>query len=672
MEKQKFWWAVLIMMVLCAITYSNHFQNDFHFDDSHTIQNNVYIRNIHNIPLFFTDGSTSSTLPQNQSYRPVVTTSLAIDYWLGGGYYLFFFHLDTFLLFLLQGLLMVWFFRKIFNLSTYNAKVNTCIALIAATFYLLHPAIAETVNYVIARSDLQSTLAVVAAFVIYQHSKQPNRFYLYLIPIIIGTLAKPTAIMFAPMLFFYVLLFEEQLGFTGIFNKRLLNVIKKTLPAFICCGLLYWLQGHLTPKTWQPGGTEPLQYLITQPFVITHYFQMFFWPNGLSADSDWGLISSISDWRFITGCTFILVMLVIAFFTSRKKELRPISFGILWFFLALLPTSSIIPLAEVLNDHRMFFPFIGLLISVSWAVALLVKNYLPKYKVALVTVLVVILASSAYATWQRNEVWYNEETLWHDVTIKSPNNGRGLMNYGLSKMAAGDYATADNYYTRALKLLPNYFSLYVNLGILKAAMGQPVLAESYFKMGQGYGTNYPDAYIYYARFLNQEHRYAEAITNLQQAISLSPGNIYARTTLMNVYQNTENWAALKTLALQTQQLAPDNIETQKYLQAAEARKSKIDIEAEQVKASPTAEKYLALSLAYYNAARYQQCIDASINAIKLKPNFPEAYNNICAAYNKLGQWAKAIEFGEKGLKLKPDNPLLKNNLAEAYKNVRHK
>jgi tetratricopeptide (TPR) repeat protein len=666
MEKRKFWWAVFIMMVLCIITYSNHFQNDFHFDDSHTIQNNVYIRNIHNIPLFFTDGSTSSTLPQNQSYRPVVTTSLAIDYWLGGGYYLFFFHLDTFLLFLLQGLLMVWFSRKIFNLSAPDVKFNTYVAIIATTVYLLHPAIAETVNYVIARSDLQSTVAVVAAFVLYQYSKS-NRFYLYLIPIIIGTLAKPTAIMFAPLLFFYVMFFEEQLSLADIFSKRVFNVIKKTLPAFICCAFLYWLQGHLTPKTWQPGGTVPLQYLITQPFVIAHYFQMFFWPNGLSADSDWGLIPGMSDWRFITGSAFILVMLVIAFFTSRKKELRPISFGILWFFLALLPTSSIIPLAEVLNDHRMFFPFVGLLISASWAIALLIKSYLPKYKTALSVMLGVILAVSAYATRQRNEVWYNEETLWHDVTIKSPNNGRGLMNYGLSKMAAGDYATADIYYTRALKLLPSYFSLYVNLGILKAATGQPALAESYFKMGQAYGTNYPDAYIYYARFLNQQHRYAEATTNLQQAITLSPGNIYARTTLMDVYQNTENWDALKTLSLQTQQLAPDNLETQKYLQAAEARKSKVDIEATQLKSSPTAEKYLALSLSYYNAGRYQQCIDACMEAIKLKSNFPEAYNNICASYNKLGIWPKAVEFGEKGLKLSPDNQLLRNNLAEAYK-----
>ena len=77
-------------------------------DDFHTIVNNAYIRYMHNMPLFFKDGSTSSILPANQSYRPVVTASLAIDYWLGGGYNVVFFHITNFLLFLLQGIGMVY------------------------------------------------------------------------------------------------------------------------------------------------------------------------------------------------------------------------------------------------------------------------------------------------------------------------------------------------------------------------------------------------------------------------------------------------------------------------------------------------------------------------------------------------------------------------------------
>src|SRR5882757_4597543 len=117
MERASLWKGIWIMMVLCLVTYSNHFYNDFHFDDSHTIVNNAAIRDIRNIPLFFKDGSTSSVLPQNQSYRPVTTTSLAIDYWLGGGYNLFAFHLSTFTLFLLQGVLMILLYGRLFNTS---------------------------------------------------------------------------------------------------------------------------------------------------------------------------------------------------------------------------------------------------------------------------------------------------------------------------------------------------------------------------------------------------------------------------------------------------------------------------------------------------------------------------------------------------------------------------
>src|SRR6266550_6507658 len=41
---------------------------------------------------------------------------------------------------------------------------------------------------------------------------------------------------------------------------------------------------------------------------------------------------------------------------------------------------------------------------------------------------------NGYATFQRNKVWNTEETLWRDVTIKSPRNPRGLMNYGNTLM----------------------------------------------------------------------------------------------------------------------------------------------------------------------------------------------------------------------------------------------
>ena len=69
--------ACVLALSALLVTYANHFRNDFHFDDSHTIQNNLYIRDLRNIPLFFTNTRTFSSNPANQSYRPLLTTTLA-------------------------------------------------------------------------------------------------------------------------------------------------------------------------------------------------------------------------------------------------------------------------------------------------------------------------------------------------------------------------------------------------------------------------------------------------------------------------------------------------------------------------------------------------------------------------------------------------------------------
>ena len=76
--------AVGLLALILLATYSNHFQNSFHFDDAHTIVNNAAIRELKNIPIFFKDARSFSSLPSNQSYRPLVSTLLAIDYRLSG------------------------------------------------------------------------------------------------------------------------------------------------------------------------------------------------------------------------------------------------------------------------------------------------------------------------------------------------------------------------------------------------------------------------------------------------------------------------------------------------------------------------------------------------------------------------------------------------------------
>ena len=297
--------ACAIAVLLVVATYSNHFHNAFHFDDSHTILNNAFIRSVRNIPLFFTNPSTFSALPSNQSYRPLVTTTLALDYWLGGGLNPLMFHVTSFSLFLVLCILLLALYRRVMDHAR-PAEANRWLALLAGSWYGLHPANAETVNYIIARSEILSTLGVVAALVMFARGGIARRYHLYLIPAALGVLGKETGAMFAPLLLLYIVFFEPDVP------------LRATWPSFVACfaivGAAMWLA-----TTYSPGGPSIWRYLLTQPFVMLHYARSLFLPLRLSADTQWPLVEGPLDTRVLIGVAFIGAALLSSIVRNRRN-----------------------------------------------------------------------------------------------------------------------------------------------------------------------------------------------------------------------------------------------------------------------------------------------------------------------------------------------------------------
>jgi len=519
--------------LLVAGAYANHFHNEFHFDDDHTIETNTFVRDIRNIPRFFADASTFSSLPSHQSYRPLVTATLAIDYRLGGGLNPAAFHATSFGLFAVQCVLLYVLFAQLMDAAKPGPE-NRWTALLAATWYGVHPANAETVNYIIARSEILSTLGVVLAFVLFLRGGPWRRYGLYLIPAAAGMLAKEQAAMFAPLLFVYVAIVERQRSpAEAPPPKAIGTALGDTWPAFVVCGALAVVGQRMAPS-FVPGGASRWRYLLTQPFVIVHYVEAFFLPIRLSADSDWEPIVHPLDARVIAGAGALVCLVGAAVYASRRRDTRPIAFGLAWFLIALLPTSSVIPLAEVLNDHRTFFPYVGLTLAVAWAVRLAVGGVNVRVRSAITAAAAVAMLLMAYGTRQRNIVWRTEESLWLDVTKKSPNNGRGLMTYGVIQMQKGDYLTADDYFQRALALAPEYSYLHVNIGILKGVLHEDAAAERHFRSAQQFDPDNPVSYFFYARWLAEQGRLGEATTQVKRALALSPGYADAQELLTSL------------------------------------------------------------------------------------------------------------------------------------------
>jgi protein O-mannosyl-transferase len=661
--------GVFLILFSVTLVYLNHFDNEFHFDDSHAIVNNTYIRDIKNIPIFFTDATTVSSLPANQSYRPLLTTFAAIDFYLGGELNPFYFHLTTFIFFLLQLLLMFFLIKKMASFSL-SEKTSSYLALFTIAWYGLHTAIAETVNYVSARSDSISTFFGLLSLSMFIFFPLKRKWGLYLIPLVLGVLVKPAVLVFPGIIFLYILFFEKGTGLNFFYSKenlkKTISAFTASLPSLLLCIALFVLQNKMTPETFVPGNTSKFNYIITQPFVIAYYFKLFFLPTSLSADTDWNALETIWDYRFFAGSLFLLAIIISGFVFSEKKETRLISFGIFWFLIALLPSSSIIPFAEVLNDHRIFFPYVGLIMSVVFALFIIIKP--EKSRKRLQNSLLagaVILSLNAYGAFKRNILWDNGESLWYDVTIKSPANGRGLMNYGLTQMKKGDYARAEEYFLKGLEFTPNYSYLHVNLGILKNSQGEKQKAEEYFKKALNFNPTNPNSYYYYAYFLRSNNRLAEAEPLLLKLLELSPGQINGRHLLMEIYQEWEEWDKLHELASNTLKLIQGDATTHAFIASSQNRKGKISMLLDEINKNPTPEKYLNLSLLYYKKKDFTGCIEACNKALELKSDFADAYNNICSAYNELKEFDNAEQACMKAIGLKPDFSLAHNNLKYA-------
>jgi tetratricopeptide (TPR) repeat protein len=316
-------------------------------------------------------------------------------------------------------------------------------------------------------------------------------------------------------------------------------------------------------------------------------------------------------------------------------------------------------------------PFIGLSLSVVTYIGLfLFKNDKQiigseKYKTIIGTCIFLILGLNAYGIHQRDKVWNNDESLWYDVTIKSPLNGRGLMNYGLTQMGKGNYVVAERYFEKAEQYLPYYNTLFINMGILKGAINQPADADADFKKAIALSPYTYDSYAFYARYLKSVNRDVEAIPLAQKALQINPYSVISLQVLMGAYNDLRQWDNLKQAAQQTLAILPNDLTSENYLKAATQRKPLI---TGTIVAKPlTAADYLNMSLTYYNQQNYEKCIETCKLAIALKPDYADAYSNMGAAYNQLKQWKQGVTACEMALKINPNYKLAAANLQWAEK-----
>lgn len=100
-------------------------------------------------------------------------------------------------------------------------------------------------------------------------------------------------------------------------------------------------------------------FFISQFKVIVHYLTIFFWPFSMSVDYDWKLSKHFCAPDALFPFLLLLALGIYIFSRLRRNSTDLLSFCLLWFFIGILPRSSIIPSTELLADYKTYIASFG-------------------------------------------------------------------------------------------------------------------------------------------------------------------------------------------------------------------------------------------------------------------------------------------------------------------------
>lgn len=475
---------VLISIVfLTFLVYMNSINGEFQFDDDVHILEQSKIRSISGYL------NPASIMGIVSGSRPVTQFTFSVNYALGG-YDVRGYHIFNILCHLCTVILLFLVLSELLAASGLESRKGH-VALTAAAIFALHPLQTESVSYIVQRAEVISSfcyLAVMLFFFRYIRS-DGLKALLYIvsgiIAFVVGYGAKEIIVTVPVMLIFSTFLFLER-------DQRRKALI--FVSPFILGGLVAaiygfrMISGNKEVGFFVKGVGQPA-YILTQCHVLLTYIRLILLPVNQNIDYDYPLHTRLTDMPVSIGMAFVLSSLLFALsvvFTPRRRLpwIRLSAFGILWFFVSLSLTSSIVPIKDLIFEHRLYLPIAGfILVIVVCLDALLasVSVMTGRELTGLIICIIVVIAGLLSAsTISRNNVWRTKISLWQDAAAKSPLKSRPNNNLGNCHLLREEYDSAVRYYRRAIRLDPDNIEAYYNAGLALERLGRNAEAVYYY------------------------------------------------------------------------------------------------------------------------------------------------------------------------------------------------
>ncbi len=615
------------ILLLGILIYSNSFNCSFHFDDTFNIVNNTNIRDLSDVNAWW-------NISPN---RPVAFFTFALNYHFNQldvwGWHLvnLAIHLSNALL--VWGLTLLIFSSPVMK-DQPIARHKRTLALLTAFLFVSHPLATQSVTYIVQRMTSLAALFYLLSLVLYARARLSDtspalKYGLFAGAFVSGVLALFTkenafTLPFALLLleFFF---FRENKVTLNFRDRRIIWLL-----AVLLGGLLIMLQKFsfrlldpIAPEIANDYRTiTSLHYLLTQFSVIVKYIGLLILPVNQSFDYDFPLSNSLFEIRTLLSFCFLLSLFGLGVYLFNRN--RIISFCIFWFFLTLSIESSIIPINDLIFEHRTYLPSFGFFLLLSTG---LVQGLWDRYRTVAMAVFIGIIASNAFLSFQRNKVWKDEFTLLSDMILKSPEKARGYNNRGNIYSRDGKYELGLKDFNQAIKVQPNYVDAYYNRGNAYYRQNKYELALNDFNKAIELAPDHPQAYNNRGSVFYGAKKYEQAINDFNKAIELKPA-------LSDAYINRGNVFYAE----------------KKYEQAIQDFNKAIDLKP------GAADAYYNRGNVYKSLEQSDQAIADYSKSIELDPKNYNAYDGRGNVYLKDKKIAEAMSDFNKLIELNPGDP----------------
>jgi tetratricopeptide (TPR) repeat protein len=492
--------------------------------------------------------------------RPLTILSFSLNHAVAG-FDPFYFHLISVALHLINALILWGVVRRLCDLPAvagrFSPEGRGLLAWAIPLLFLLTPVHTESVSYISSRSELLKAGPYLAAMLVFLSSWRQKRPWLaaFLVTLFYGCsvagkedgLTLPVALV----LLDYLLVSERD------WRQMLRNwPVYAMLAAMMLLGA--WIKVRplldapsagffLREVTWK-------DYLFTQFRMYFLYLRLLLVPFGLTADYD--IPPSRSLFEHGSGLALAGLLLLTGAAVWRRRRRPLFAFGVLFFVLALLPTSSFYPLLDYAAERRLYLPSAGFFLA---ALSLAAERWGARRQlVAALGALAVIYAAGTYA---RNGVWRDSLALWQDTAAKSPNKWRVftwlgreyserqrfeeatqayqraadlvrprsrdraevLSSLGSTYANRRMYAEAIQVYEEALQMEPAHSRLWTNLAIAKIRLNRPEGWE-HFERAIVLDPVAWEPHLARGNLLYQMGRYDDAIQDYERVLDLLPNH----------------------------------------------------------------------------------------------------------------------------------------------------